>query len=134
MSVSQGSVRPCPPRDARGVNSPVRARSTPWAAPRSFIAAAKGPHLTDVDGREYVDLVCLRGPALIGHAHPVVTEAVHEAVGARPGLRRHHAWRDRAPRSSWWSAWHPLEEIRMVSTGTEATDDLPAPGPRLHGP
>ncbi len=40
-----------------GVNSPVRAFGSVGGVPR-FIAAGSGPYLTDVDGREYVDLVC----------------------------------------------------------------------------
>ena len=62
-----------------GVNSPVRAFASVGGTP-PFITAAKGPYLTDVDGREYVDLVSSWGPALVGHSHPAVIEAVHEAV------------------------------------------------------
>jgi len=44
-----------------GVNSPVRAFRAVGGTPR-FMASATGPYLTDVDGREYVDLVCSWGP------------------------------------------------------------------------
>ena len=79
-----------------GVNSPVRAFGAVGGTPR-FMAPAPGPYLTDVDGREYVDLVCSWGPMILGHAHPAVVAAVRDAVGARHVVR--HA--RRAARSSW---------------------------------
>ena len=93
-----------------GVNSPVRAFNAVGGTPR-FMRSGHGAWLTDVDGREYVDLVCSWGPMLLGHAHPAVQEAVLEAVGprdvvrhpdrargrARRGDRRAHAGREGAP-------------------------------------
>jgi len=64
-----------------GVNSPVRAFRAVGGTPR-FVARGQGPYLYDVDGREYVDLVCSWGPLLLGHAHPDVLAAVHAAVAA----------------------------------------------------
>ena len=61
-----------------GVNSPVRAFRAVGGTPR-FIASASGARLTDVDGREYVDLVGSWGPMLLGHAHPEVMAAVQAA-------------------------------------------------------
>src|SRR4029453_19668532 len=52
-----------------GVNSPVRAFNAVGGTPR-FIRSARGAWLTDVDGNEYVDLICSWGPMLLGHAHP----------------------------------------------------------------
>ena len=63
-----------------GVNSPVRAFRAVGGTPR-FMASGRGPYLTDVDGSDYVDLVCSWGPMILGHAHPAVLEAVREAVG-----------------------------------------------------
>ena len=60
-----------------GVNSPVRAFGSVGGTPL-FVASALGAYLTDVDGREFVDLVCSWGPALLGHAHPDVVRAVQE--------------------------------------------------------
>ena len=62
-----------------GVNSPVRAFNAVGGTPR-FMRSGRGAWLTDVDGREYVDLVCSWGPMLLGHAHPDVQAAVLEAV------------------------------------------------------
>lgn len=62
-----------------GVNSPVRAFRSVGGAPR-FLVSGHGPYVVDVEGREYVDLVCSWGPLLLGHAHPQVLDAVHQAV------------------------------------------------------
>jgi glutamate-1-semialdehyde 2,1-aminomutase len=112
-----------------GVNSPVRAYGSVGGSPR-FLAAADGPRVTDAAGREYVDLVASWGPALLGHAHPEVVAAVQEA--ASRGLsfgaptagevelaeliaaRVAATGADGAPQ-------RPVERVRLVSTGTEAT-------------
>jgi glutamate-1-semialdehyde 2,1-aminomutase len=102
-----------------GVNSPVRAFGSVGGAPR-FLASARGAYVTDVEGREYVDLVGSWGPALLGHAHPEVVEAVREAAGrglsfGAPTLGEielAEAVRARVP---------VVERLRLVSTGTEAT-------------
>ncbi|MFB0835590.1 glutamate-1-semialdehyde 2,1-aminomutase [Arthrobacter halodurans] len=102
-----------------GVNSPVRAFGSVGGTPR-FMVDAHGPHLTDADGVRYVDLVCSWGPALLGHSHPAVIAAVHEAVdhGLSFGASTPAEGRlaelvmQRVP---------GVERIRMVSTGTEAT-------------
>jgi glutamate-1-semialdehyde 2,1-aminomutase len=102
-----------------GVDSPVRAFGSVGGDPR-FIASAKGAFVTDVDGREYVDLVGSWGPALLGHAHPEVVEAVQQAASrglsfGAPTLAEvelAEAIRARVPAA---------EKVRLVSTGTEAT-------------
>ena len=73
-----------------GVNSPVRAFGAVGGTPR-FMAAGQGAWLTDVDGRDYVDLVCSWGPLILGHAHPAVVEALNEAAahGTSPGRPPH---------------------------------------------
>jgi glutamate-1-semialdehyde 2,1-aminomutase len=62
-----------------GVNSPVRAFRAVGGHP-PFIARAKGSRVFDVDGHEYLDYVGSWGPALLGHAHPKVVEAVQAAA------------------------------------------------------
>ena len=62
-----------------GVNSPVRAFRAVGGTPR-FMVSAKGPYLTDADGREYVDLIGSWGPMILGHTHPDVLAAVQEAA------------------------------------------------------
>ena len=115
-----------------GVNSPVRAFGSVGGIPRTFVSA-RGPYITDVEGREYVDLVGSWGPAILGHAHPAVLEAVHVAVdrGLSFGASTlgeaalAEAIRDRV-RFEWPSTLNrqrmtPIDQVRMVSTGTEAT-------------
>ena len=101
-----------------GVNSPVRAFGSVGGTPRTMVKAA-GPYLTDVEGTEYVDLVCSWGPMLLGHNHPAVVEAVHRAVDA--GLSFGASTPDEARLGRLIMDRVPVEHVRMVSTGTEAT-------------
>ena len=102
-----------------GVDSPVRAFGSVGGTPR-FIASASGAHVTDVEGRSYVDLVGSWGPALLGHAHPEVVAAVQAAAarglsfGAPTATETLLAEevRRRVPAA---------QRVRFVSTGTEAT-------------
>jgi glutamate-1-semialdehyde 2,1-aminomutase len=101
-----------------GVNSPVRAFNAVGGTPR-FIDRAQGAYLFDVDGTEYVDLVGSWGPMLVGHAHPQVLEAVRAAVArgtsygtpTRPEVELAEAIVSRTP----------VDKVRLVSSGTEAT-------------
>lgn len=107
-----------------GVNSPVRAYGSVGGTPR-FLVSAHGPFVVDSEGTEYVDLVASWGPALLGHAHPAVVAAVQEAAArglsfgastpAETELAELVVARVRAAGSA------PVERLRMVSTGTEAT-------------
>jgi len=102
-----------------GVNSPVRAFGSVGGTPK-FMVSAKGAYLTDADGKEYVDLVCSWGPALLGHAHPAVLEAVHAAVDR--GLSFGASTPDEANLAEIVKERvSAVERLRMVSTGTEAT-------------
>lgn len=102
-----------------GVNSPVRAFGSVGGVP-PFMASARGPYLTDVDGNEYVDLVCSWGPALLGHAHPEVIAAVQDAVSR--GLSFGASTPDESRLAELIMGRVPgVERVRMVSTGTEAT-------------
>jgi glutamate-1-semialdehyde 2,1-aminomutase len=102
-----------------GVNSPVRAFRSVGGTPR-FLVSAKGAYVTDVEGREYVDLVAGWGPAILGHADPRVIEAVTDA--ARRGL----SFGSSTPAETELAELveqrvAPVERLRLVSTGTEAT-------------
>lgn len=102
-----------------GVNSPVRAFRAVGGTPR-FMVSGTGPYLTDADGREYVDLVCSWGPMILGHAHPEVIAAVQEAV-ARGTSFGTPAEGEVALAEAMVERVAPLEEVRLVSSGTEAT-------------
>ncbi|QKJ18998.1 glutamate-1-semialdehyde 2,1-aminomutase [Microbacterium hominis] len=107
-----------------GVNSPVRAFGSVGGTPLSIVAA-RGAHVTDVTGREYVDLVASWGPALLGHAHPEVVRAVQDA--AARGL----SFGASTPAETELAELvidrltvgdvRGIERLRLVSTGTEAT-------------
>src|SRR4029078_9529285 len=58
-----------------GVNSPVRAFRSVGGTPRLF-TRGEGAYRWDADGKRYVDYVGSWGPAIAGHAHPAVVEAV----------------------------------------------------------
>ncbi len=102
-----------------GVNSPVRAFRAVGGTPR-FMVSGSGPYLTDADGREYVDLVCSWGPMILGHAHPAVLDAVRDAVSrgtsfGTPGQGEVELAEEIVARVA------PVEQVRLVSSGTEAT-------------
>ncbi len=107
-----------------GVNSPVRAYGSVGGTPR-FLASATGATVTDAAGREYVDLVASWGPALLGHAHPEVVAAVQEA--ATRGLSFGAPTEGEVELAALiadrvrFGEIRPIERVRLVSTGTEAT-------------
>ncbi|CUR54490.1 Glutamate-1-semialdehyde 2,1-aminomutase [metagenome] len=101
-----------------GVNSPVRAFNAVGGTPR-FIESASGPWLRDVDGNEYVDLICSWGPMLLGHAHPEVQEAVAAAVSR--GTSYGTPTRPEVELAEEIVSRTPVEKVRFVSSGTEAT-------------
>ncbi|WP_084693284.1 glutamate-1-semialdehyde 2,1-aminomutase [Actinomadura atramentaria] len=101
-----------------GVNSPVRAFRAVGGTPR-FITSARGPYLTDADGNEYVDLVCSWGPMILGHAHPAVVEAVQGA--AARGTSYGTPTPGEVELAEEIVARAPVERVRLVNSGTEAT-------------
>lgn len=101
-----------------GVNSPVRAFNAVGGTPR-FIRSARGAWLTDVDGNEYVDLICSWGPMLLGHAHPEVLAAVADAIAR--GTSYGTPTQPEVELAEELVARAPVEEVRFVSSGTEAT-------------
>ncbi|MBV8377206.1 MAG: glutamate-1-semialdehyde 2,1-aminomutase [Verrucomicrobia bacterium] len=102
-----------------GVNSPVRAFRNVGGEP-FFVSRAKGSHLWDVEGREYIDYVGTWGPAILGHAPEVVVEAVRET--AKRGLSFGIPNPLEVEMARLICAWVPsVEKVRMVNSGTEAT-------------
>ena len=102
-----------------GVNSPVRAFRQVGGVPR-FVAKANGPYFWDANGQRYIDLIMSWGPMIAGHAHPEVVAAVQKAAetsfsyGAPTEGEIELAERICALMPS-------VEQVRMVSSGTEAT-------------
>ncbi|HUZ23496.1 MAG TPA: glutamate-1-semialdehyde 2,1-aminomutase [Streptosporangiaceae bacterium] len=101
-----------------GVNSPVRAFGAVGGIP-VFMASGSGPYLTDADGGTYVDLVCSWGPMILGHACPPVLEAVRSAALA--GTSFGAATEGEVALAEELVARAPVQKVRLVSSGTEAT-------------
>jgi glutamate-1-semialdehyde 2,1-aminomutase len=102
-----------------GVNSPVRAFRNVGGEP-FFVSKAKGSHIWDVEGREYIDYVGTWGPAILGHAPDVVVEAVRET--AKNGLSFGIPNPLEVELARLICSWVPsVERVRMVNSGTEAT-------------
>ena len=101
-----------------GVNSPVRAFRAVGRTPL-FIREAAGARITDADDNSYIDYVGSWGPMILGHAHPVVIEAIREAAargtsyGAPTELEVELA-------AQIISAFPSIERVRLTSSGTEA--------------
>jgi glutamate-1-semialdehyde 2,1-aminomutase len=101
-----------------GVDSPVRSFRSVGGTPYTVVRG-QGAYVEDVEGRRYLDFVQSYGASLLGHAHPRVVEVLREAValgttfGApTPGeVLLAELMTERVP---------GLEQIRLVSSGTEA--------------
>lgn len=102
-----------------GVNSPVRAFGAVGGTPR-FIDRAEGALLTDVDGNEYVDLIGSWGPMILGHAHPEVLAAVQQAA-AKGFSFGTPSETEVLLAEAIIARIDPVDEVRLVSSGTEAT-------------
>ncbi len=102
-----------------GVNSPVRAFRAVGGTPR-FIERGAGAYIFDAEGRRYIDYIGSWGPMILGHGHPAVLEAVHSAVDeglsfGAPTLREIELAEEII------KLVPSIEQIRLVSSGTEAT-------------
>ncbi len=102
-----------------GVNSPVRAFRAVGGNPL-FINRAKGAYLYDEDGNQFVDLINSWGPMILGHAHPVVQEAVVKALEGSSSFGA-PTQREVEMAELICSIIPSIEQVRMVNSGTEAT-------------
>jgi glutamate-1-semialdehyde 2,1-aminomutase len=102
-----------------GVNSPVRAFGGVGGEP-VVAERGEGARIWDVDGKEYIDFVLSWGPLVLGHASPIVLDALADAMqrGTSFGMptelevKLAELIRQRMPH---------VEMMRFVSSGTEAT-------------
>ncbi|MBT3595353.1 MAG: glutamate-1-semialdehyde 2,1-aminomutase [Verrucomicrobia bacterium] len=101
-----------------GVNSPVRAFRAVGGEP-FFVDRAKGAHIWDVDGNDYIDYVGTWGPAILGHAHPGIIQAVQSAAerGTSFGIPNPYE-----PRMAELikELFPSVDKVRMCNSGTEA--------------
>ena len=101
-----------------GVNSPVRAFGAVGGTP-VFVRSAAGATVESEDGRSYLDFVGSWGPLVLGHAHPEVVEAVREAAGRGSTFGAPCAAEVEMAETV-VAAYPALEQVRFVSSGTEA--------------
>jgi glutamate-1-semialdehyde 2,1-aminomutase len=102
-----------------GVNSPVRAFRAVGGQP-FFVEKARGARVWDVDGNEYIDYVGTWGPAILGHAHPKIIQAVQRAAekGTSFGIPNPL---EVTMAKLICSAVPSVQKVRMCNSGTEAT-------------
>ncbi|MEM8499958.1 MAG: glutamate-1-semialdehyde 2,1-aminomutase [Pseudomonadota bacterium] len=102
-----------------GVNSPVRAFKSVGGQP-VFIESAEGAYVADADGKRYIDYVGSWGPMIAGHSHPDIVAAIQQQLekgisfGAPTELETEMA-------ELLCGLIPSLDQVRMVSSGTEAT-------------
>ncbi|MDX1662828.1 MAG: glutamate-1-semialdehyde 2,1-aminomutase [Candidatus Promineifilaceae bacterium] len=102
-----------------GVSSPVRAFKAVGGQPL-FIEHASGPYIYDADGNRYVDYVLSWGPLVLGHAHPLVVEALSKAAARGTSFGAPSALE--ITLAQLVGEFMPnLEMVRFVNSGTEAT-------------
>src|SRR5262245_20047438 len=102
-----------------GVNSPVRSWRAVGGHP-VFIERAAGASVTDADGRTYLDFVGSWGPMILGHAHPEVVAALADSVRSGTSFGAPTALEVDLARAI-TAAMPSVEQVRLVSSGTEAT-------------
>ncbi len=102
-----------------GVNSPVRAFRSVGGAP-FFVKSAQGATLTTEDGQDLIDFVCTWGPAIHGHNHAVIREAIAEALGRGTSFGTPNPYE--VEMAELIVRFVPsIKKVRMCNSGTEAT-------------
>ena len=101
-----------------GVNSPVRAFRGVGGEP-FFVDRAEGARVWDVDGNEYIDYVGTWGPAILGHAHPRIIEAVRKSAGRGTSFGIPNPLEVRMAEVV-KAAVGSVEKVRVCNSGTEA--------------
>jgi glutamate-1-semialdehyde 2,1-aminomutase len=101
-----------------GVNSPVRAFRAVGRSPL-ILERGDGPHVWDADGRRYIDYIGAWGPAILGHAHPAVIDAIVAAAGNGLALGATHPLEIELGEAI-RTAMPSIERLRFTSSGTEA--------------
>jgi glutamate-1-semialdehyde 2,1-aminomutase len=101
-----------------GVNSPVRAFRAVGGQP-IFVDKARGAHVFDVDGREYIDYVGTWGPAILGHAPARIVRAVQEAAEQGTSFGIPNPLEVKMARLVCGAA-PSVQKVRMCNSGTEA--------------
>src|SRR5262252_5115270 len=102
-----------------GVNSPVRAFRAVGGWP-FFVNRARGSRVWDVDGNEYIDYVCTWGPAILGHTHPKIIQAVQADAAEGTSFGIPNPFEVKMARLI-CELVPSVQKVRMCNSGTEAT-------------
>jgi len=102
-----------------GVNSPVRAFRAVGGQP-FFVNRANGAHVWDVDGNQYLDYVGTWGPAILGHAHPKIIQAVKAAAEQGTSFGIPNPLEVKMAKLI-CTLVKSVQKVRMCNSGTEAT-------------
>ena len=102
-----------------GVNSPVRAFGSVGGTP-IFFKKARGSRLWDENNKEYIDYINSWGPMILGHAHPQVIQAVQSVAEDSLSFGAPTA-RELEMAETIVNLVPSIEQVRLVSSGTEAT-------------
>lgn len=103
---------------AGGVNSPIRAFKG-LGIPPVFIKKGFGKKITDSEGNQYTDYCLSWGALLLGHANPIINEAVIEAL--RNGTSFGAPTEQETEYAKMIKSFYPsIEKLRLVNSGTEA--------------
>jgi glutamate-1-semialdehyde 2,1-aminomutase len=101
-----------------GVNSPVRAFRSVGRSP-VLLESGDGPYVRDVDGRRYIDYIGSWGPAILGHAHPAIRQAIGRAMESGLAFGATHPTEIELGEAI-RAAMPSIERLRFTSSGTEA--------------
>src|ERR1700688_3843299 len=110
---SRDALKRAEPRMPLGVASNFRSYE-PWPL---FVKDAKGTHIHDLDGNEYIDFNLCFGALMVGHCHPAVVKAIEGAlhIGTTFGMPHDMEWE----LAEEICARYPVEMVRFGSSGTE---------------
>ena len=102
-----------------GVNSPVRAFNSVDMTP-IFALKGNGAILVDVDNNHYIDYICSWGPLILGHNSPIASQGLVETLNSGTTFGISTTLEIELAKEI-VKAYKPIELVRMVNSGTEAT-------------
>ena len=101
-----------------GVNSPVRSFSSVGGEP-FFVKKAKGAHLTDEDGKKYIEYIGSWGAQILGHCDPRIIKIISQTI--KEGITYGIPCKKVVIAKKITDIYPSISKVRMVNSGTEAT-------------
>ncbi|MFN0055315.1 MAG: aspartate aminotransferase family protein [Planctomycetales bacterium] len=101
-----------------GVNSSVRVNQA--LGKPLFAQSARGSRVVDLEGREFIDMCCAHGAALLGHGHPAIDEALRKAMDMGYAAVFETVYHEELARLV-CDDIPCAERVRFCSSGSEAT-------------